>query len=579
MRLLLSAATISDQKTAYSGQDTEYGYSRYFSSSALPASIAATLSSLLWIPQAWCTATIIGSLALEQEIHYTALALLVLCTGLIRTILSACSSRWAFCYARRHLTQKRSAIIESLASVSPVDVNNAPSGFAASVIAEQAEMLTPYFSRFHPVRFRAVIVPVIILLLILPFSWAAVGALLITMPLIPVFLVLIGWKAQKASEEQLVRMGDMNAFLLDRLRGLTTIRALDGVDLTARRLRASADNLRKRTMNVLRIAFMTSAVLEFFSALGVAMVAVYIGFHLLGDLHFGTWGHKLTLTEGFFILLLAPAFFEPLRDLSTVWHDRAAGEAALKALDGLSGKGMSLPGTRLISNSLQNRNPVFDRTPSIHVRNLTFRYGKNMSPVMQNFSCHIEAGEHVAVLGASGMGKTTLLSLICGLAPFESGAILFDGIELDDATAPFFRKHIAWLGQRSHIFAGSLISNISMKRPEIKPDDIRQSLKAASLDTFAEEHNSFMLGEGGNGLSGGEALRLLLARAAVHPDARLILADEPTAHLDTGTAEMISEGLLHVARGKTMIVATHDHALANRMGRIIHLNSLTEFSS
>ncbi|MES2533856.1 MAG: ABC transporter transmembrane domain-containing protein, partial [Pseudomonadota bacterium] len=146
------------------------------------------------------------------------------------------------------------------------------------------------------------------------------------------------------SEAQMVEMGGMNAFLLDRLRGLATLRALGAVDATAERLGDAAQSLRQRTMAVLRIAFLSSAVLELFSALGVAMVAAYVGFHLLGTLPFGAWGHRLSLGEGLFVLLLAPAFFEPLRELSAVWHDRAAGEAALEALDRLAQVGEALPG-------------------------------------------------------------------------------------------------------------------------------------------------------------------------------------------------------------------------------------------
>ncbi len=179
----------------------------------------------------------------------------------------------------------------------------------------------PYLSRFKPARLRASVVPFVMLAVVLPLSWAAALVMLVALPLIPVFMALIGWRAQAASEAHLKEMGSMNGFLLDRLRGLATIRALGAVDMTALRLRASAETLKDRTMAVLRIAFLSSAVLELFSALGVAMVAVYVGFHLLGTLEFGTWGVPLNLSDGLFILILAPAFFEPMRDLSAVWHD------------------------------------------------------------------------------------------------------------------------------------------------------------------------------------------------------------------------------------------------------------------
>ena len=180
--------------------------------------------------------------------------------------------------------------VSALAARSPLDINRPASGFAASVLAEQAEAIVPYLSRFRPARLKATIVPIAIVLCVLPISWAAAIVLLVSAPLIPVFMALIGWRAKAASEKQLVEMGGMNAFLLDRLRGLATIRSLDAVDLTARRLRDNAQSLAARTMAVLRIAFLSSAVLELFAALGVAMVAVYIGFHLLGQLNFGAWG-------------------------------------------------------------------------------------------------------------------------------------------------------------------------------------------------------------------------------------------------------------------------------------------------
>ena len=228
------------------------------------------------------------------------------------------------------LHRARNLAVAALAARSPLDIGKPASGFAASVVGEQAEAVVPYLARFQPVRMKASAVPLVILACVLPVSWVAGLILLVSAPLIPVFMALIGWRAKAASEKQLAETGGLNAFLLDRLRGLATIRALGAVDATALRLRADADSLRNRTMAVLKIAFLSSAVLELFAALGVAAIAVYIGFSLLGSIDFGTWARPARLLrEGLFILLLAPAFFEPLRELSAVWHDRATGEAAL----------------------------------------------------------------------------------------------------------------------------------------------------------------------------------------------------------------------------------------------------------
>jgi ATP-binding cassette subfamily C protein CydD len=386
------------------------------------------------------------------------------------------------------------------------------------------------------------------------------------MPLIPVFMALIGWRAQAASEKQLVATGGLNAFLLDRLRGLATIRSLDAVDATARRLRTDAESLRKRTMAVLKIAFLSSAVLELFAALGVAMIAVYVGFSLLGQIHFGTWTGTLGLTQGLFILLLAPAFFEPLRELSAVWHDRAAGEAAANALNALAEGGITLPGADdrpLTAADLQR----FD----ICLENIGFRHSKEQPLVIKDFNLCIAAGEHVTLLGASGSGKSTLLSLIAGLAPCENGRVIIGGVPLTENAAVLQRK-MAWIGQKPHIFAGTIAGNVSLGRTNIATPDVAGALAFAKLDRVAGAYGKRPLGEGGIGLSGGEALRLAIARTACDPDVRIIIADEPTAHLDAATAAAVTDSLLALAKGRTLIVATHDPRLAERMHRTIRID-------
>jgi ATP-binding cassette, subfamily C, bacterial CydD len=537
------------------------------------APIVLVLASLLWLPQAWLLAMGVGGIVAGEgmaNIHWLVLGVVVI--GVFRAMLDAFGSRLAFRAARAVLSKKRDKAVAALTRRSPLDMERPASGFAASVLAEQAEAIVPYLSRFRPVRLKATIVPVAIMLCVLPFSWTAAIVLLVSAPLIPIFMALIGWRAKAASEKQLVEMGGMNAFLLDRLRGLGTIRSLDAVDLTAHRLRDNAQSLRLRTMTVLRIAFLSSAVLELFAALGVAMVAVYIGFHLLGQLNFGAWGGRLSLTEGLFILLLAPAFFEPLRELSSVWHDRAAGEAAIEALDGLSDDGVVMPGA---DKGATHTIPAHAAVPGVHVEDLTFHHRGNDLAVFGQFNLNVLPAEHIAVLGPSGSGKSTLLALIAGLAPHKSGRITIGDIPLTSATAAELRTGIAWVGQKPHIFAGTVADNVALGRPAVGSREIGTALCKAALQDVANAHGNAPVGEGGSGLSGGETLRLALARAAANPDAGLILADEPTAHLDTITANEIMDSLLRISAGKTLIVATHDPVLASRMDRVVLLPSKT----
>lgn len=534
------------------------------------AAMLQALAAAIWIPQAGLLAVSVGRIADGGGLHdvlWPALGILVL--GFARSCLDAAGGRLAFHAARAELSRRRQIAAAALSMSSPIDRGRPASGKAASVIGEQAELIVPYLARFQPARMKASLVPLIILAFILPVSWIAALVLLFAAPLIPIFMALIGWRAQAASEKQLVATGGLNGFLLDRLRGLATIRALDAVDATALRLRSEAESLRVRTMAVLKIAFLSSAVLELFAALGVAMIAVYVGFSLLGEIRFGAWVGRLDLTEGLFILLLAPAFFEPLRELSAVWHDRAAGEAALKALDTLAAGGLSIRGAVDVAPAVSS----VAEAPAIRLENVDFRYADTEPLILDDFNLDIAAGEHLALLGASGSGKSTLLSLISGLAPCTAGRIVIGGIELADDTATALRGNMAWIGQRPHIFAGTIAGNITLGRPGIPRGDVADALDAARLGKVAAAYGNRPLGEGGIGLSGGEALRLAIARAACNPYLRIILADEPTAHLDAATAAEVTDSLLSLARGRTLIVATHDPLLAARMHRAMRIDA------
>jgi ATP-binding cassette subfamily C protein CydD len=537
------------------------------------AAIVQAFASLLWLPQAGLLSIAVGQIATGKAMSGIVwLAAGVLLIGILRALIDAAGNRLAFRAARTALSQLRAQAVVALARRSPLDPERFASGAAASILAEQAEAVVPYLARFRPARFKATVVPVAILICVLPLSWAVAIVLLVAAPLIPIFMALIGWRAKAASEAQLVEAGGMNAFLLDRLRGLATIRSLGAVDRTAKRLRADAESLRTRTMAVLRIAFLSSAVLELFAALGVAMVAVYVGFHLLGQLEFGTWSGRLSLSEGLFILLLAPAFFEPLRELSSVWHDRAAGEASLEALRKLAVKGMDLPDAQSVEARPQGVAQA-SGAAGVRIENLTFRYARSKPVVLENFSLDIASGETVALLGPSGSGKSTLLALIAGLASLEHGKILIDGIPMSGKAAEQ-RRRIAWVGQRPHIFAATVAANITLGRPEADVHAVASALHQSALNNVANARGKASIGEGGIGLSGGEALRLALARAAVKPDVSIILADEPSAHLDNETANDIADRLFEMSKGKTLIIATHDPALAARASRIVDLRSV-----
>ena len=545
------------------------------------------VAALLWIPQAWFLAQAIGAMAVELAIWETAVmaAVWIVVLGVVRTVLDACGSRLAFLSARQTLSRLRSKALQALNRHSPLDTARPTSGAAASILTEQAEMIVPYLSRYQPVQLKVMVVPGVILLAVLVHSWLAALVLLCAAPLIPVFMVLIGLGAKKASQQQMLEIGQMNGFLLDRLRGLATIRAFDAVDMIASRLRHAADEVKRKTMVVLRIAFLSSAVMELFSALGVAMVAVYIGFHLLGqDVQFGAWTGRLTLAQGMFILLLAPTFFDPLKELSAVWHDRASGVAAVEAMENLQAQGVKLVGQACIScrtdGSVMNRavlaecDVAVSGALGVSVRDVSFRYPGSSHFVLSHFNLKVQAGEKVALVAPSGLGKSTLLALIAGLLPVEQGSIEVGGVVLDDATADGLRTHIGWISQKPHVFAGTVLQNLTLGRADISAAQVEQAVRASAFQDIASGQLERYLGEGGIGLSGGEVLRLALARAMVTPGLGLLLADEPTAHLDSETAQAVMDGLMAVAaKGVTVIVATHDERLLPYMDKVIRLDA------
>lgn len=518
----------------------------------MTAALLQAFAALLWIAQAWLLAQSIQHLAGTDPSLAGILpaTILFVAIGLLRSLLDAAGSRLAFRTARLVLTRLRQSALDALAARDPLDPAFPPSGAVASLLAEQAEGITPYLQRYVPVRWRLMLVPPAILLAVGWFSWLAALILLVAAPLIPLFMALIGIRARKASEDQLAALGDMTGLLMDRLRGLPAIRALSATDAVADRLSELAVSVKHRTMAVLRIAFLSSAVLELFSALGVALVAVYIGFHLLGQVGFGAWDGRLELGQGLFILLLAPAFFEPLRDLAAVWHDRASGEAAMRSLTDLAGPGRN------------NAAPPAGRQPgagpdrptnglAVALCGVGYAYPDAGGPVLRGFDLSVQPGEKIALFGPSGCGKSTLLALIAGLLQPAAGSVRIAGTP-------------GWIGHRPYMLNASLAGNTILGRPGLTAGPVLAGL-------LPGQDPARRVGENGAGLSGGETLRLALARAIADPGTSLILADEPTAHLDRETAAGVTDLLLLAARGRTLLVATHDPLLARRMDRVVEI--------
>ena len=538
------------------------------------AAVLTAAASALWIAQAALLAWAIQGLLAgsgERGLPLEAAAAGFLALAVLRIAADTCAGHLGFAAAERIALRARDSLLAALARTSPLDAGRPRTGESAAILSQHVEALVPYLTRHRPARMRLMLLPAAILAVTLAFSWAAALILLLAGPVIPLFMGLIGAEARGASERQLAAVGSLGGYLLDRLQGITTIRLFDAVERTAAALEAHAAAIHQGTMRVLRIAFVSSAVLELFAALGVALLAVYIGFSLLGYFNFGTWGGGLGLAEALFLLLIAPEFFQPLRDYAAAYHDRAAALAASREIGRiLEHGGPHLVGTGAAAAGAP-RHP-----PAITLEGVSLAFGGGHGPALDAVSLAIAPGEHVALVGPSGSGKSMLLGLMAGLIAPGAGVVRCAGLPLDDATADAWRARLAWLGQRPDFVKGSVLTNLALGRPRPDPARVVRALDvAAAAEVVARLPRGLAapLGEAGHGVSGGEAQRLALARAAL-AEADVILADEPTGHLDEETARAVIDGLMVIARGRTLVVATHDPRLMARMARTIDVDRL-----
>ncbi|WP_373182873.1 thiol reductant ABC exporter subunit CydD [Halomonas campaniensis] len=437
----------------------------------------------------------------------------------------------------------RGELLDHLARLGPVRLASRHSASLASQLVEQVEALDGYFARFRPQLVLSVLNPLAVLLLVLWLDWLAALFLLLAAPLIPLFMALVGMGAERLNRDQFAAVARLSGHFIDRVRGITTLQLFGRTAAATGEVHAAADDYRRRSMRTLRVAFLSSAVLEFFSAVAIAVVAIYVGFGLLGYITYGP-SPELTLFSGLLVLLLAPEFFQPLRTLSQHYHDRAA---ALGATEGLLGLLEETPDPVRVEAA-----PVAAPGALVELKAACVSHpgrGRVLGPL----SLRLAPGEVLVVTGPSGAGKSTLLQLLAGFAgPGEGERCVADGLSF------------AWMDQRPLLVQGTLSDNLRLAAPEACPERMRRALLRAGLGELllqlADELET-RLGERGVGLSGGQAQRLALARVFLSR-APLVLLDEPTASLDAESEARVVEALAELAReGRTLVIATHHPAL------------------
>lgn len=490
----------------------------------------------------------------------------------LRALLAFAAERAGIAASERIKLAVRESLFAQLIARRPDWTAARSSGALSAAIIDQVEALDGFFARYLPAMVQASVLPLAFAAVVMPVD-AFVGLLfLLTAPLIPLFMALVGWGAQAATDAQAGALTRLSGYFADRLRGLVTLKLFGRTAIEAAAMRGATDALRQRTLGVLRIAFLSSAVLEFFAALGVAGVALYVGLSYLGfvDLRIAPLGLK----AGLFCLLMAPEVYQPLRLLASHYHDRARAKAAVAEIATHLG---ALPAIRTETEPMAAI--AVPQAPSrrrgaapLEINGLTLRTPGSGRIVLQSADLTVPAGLHLAVLGPSGSGKSTLLEAIARLREAE-GTILIDGVALADLAETALRARVAFLGQRPRLFHGTIADNIRLGGREAGMVEVRAAARRAGVLGFAENLPLGLytpVGEGGLGLSGGEAHRVALARLYLRQPG-LILLDEPTAHLDAETEADVLDGLATFAAGRTMIVATHSAAVARRMHRAVRL--------
>lgn len=537
------------------------------------------VSSLFLLAQAALLATILHQLIIENTDKHD---LLPHFAGLIGAVIGRAICSWGRELAGYRCGEQiriyvRQLILDRLRELGPAYIKGKPAGSWATLLLEQVENLQDFFARYLPQVSLSVLVPFVILVVVFPTNWAAGLIFLVTAPLVPLFMALVGMKAADANRKNFKALQRLSGHFYDRLQAMTTIRLFDRAQSETEVMRGASEVLRSRTMDVLRVAFLSSAVLEFFTSISIAITAVYFGFAFIGELNFGYYGAAITLFSGLFILILAPEFYQPLRDLGTFYHAKAQAIGAAESLVEFLETDVDsvTSGTSEIAKSA----PI-----SLKVKDLKV-FSPEGSQLLGPVSFDLDTSQTTAIVGPSGAGKTSLINAILGFLPYE-GRIEINGIDLKEVDLISWRKNISWVGQNPLLLNGSILENVTFGR-ETSTDTLNQVLKDSYANEFVSQHGlDYMVSDRSGGLSVGQAQRLALARAMLQNGEFWIL-DEPTASLDARSEKLVLEGLASQIKFKTTLMITHqlsplkdvDNILVMADGQIVeqgHFDALNQ---
>lgn len=499
--------------------------------------------------------------------------------ALARLGLGMLSRDFGFRAGRQQVGEIRASLLAHVQRLGPAWLARESSGVWVTRLIDGVEALEPYYARYLPQMVSAALLPAVVLVAVFPSDWVTGLVLLLTAPLVPIFMILLGNAAERASQQRWTVLTRLGAQFSDLLQGLVTLRLFGAEERARVMLETGSESYRRGTMAVLRVAFLSSLVLEFFATVSIAVVAVLVGFRLL-------WGQQV-FSHAMFVLLLAPEFYLPLRALGALRHVRMNALALANDAQALLAvpvpEASHMPSPAVVPSAVARYLPSRSNAPSLAFDKVSFQYEDGRNALL-DLSIEIPANRTTAIVGPSGAGKSTLLQLLLGLQRPQHGTIRVDGTPLDDIDAHVWHQQISWVPQRPRIFTGTLRDNIVIAAPDADDARLMQAVDRAGLaPVIARLPRGIdtVLGEHGHGVSGGESQRIALARALLR-DAPVWILDEATQQLDGTSVDIIMHVLREVAnQGRTVVQVSHrmaqaeaaDHVIVLQEGRLMQSGS------